>query len=88
MAVENMHDRLRVAVAESSELPEPERFAWGRAGDFLAIVHAPGYDRRIIAAVAAAEFDPADFACIREALGLGPAPAPVDLVRASLDGLN
>ncbi|NJP27063.1 hypothetical protein FLW53_23265 [Microbispora sp. SCL1-1] len=77
-----------MSVAESSELPEPERFAWGRAGDCLAIVHAPGCDRRVIAAVAAAVFEPADFACIREALGFGSRPPLIEVVRRSLDGLN
>ncbi|SDH86040.1 hypothetical protein SAMN05421505_124103, partial [Sinosporangium album] len=54
-----------------------------RAGRFLAIVHAPGYDRRIIAAAAATQFDPDDVVHIRTALGLQPIGA-VDSARAAL----
>ncbi|MFF4779442.1 hypothetical protein ACFY05_42165 [Microtetraspora fusca] len=84
MAFLDTLDRFTVTVAESSELPDPERFAWERAGRFLAIVHAPGYDRRIIAAVAAAQFDGGELEEIREALGFSPSPSAVELARASL----
>lgn len=66
-----MSDELRVAVLESDELPEPEGFAWARAGCCVAIVHRPGYDRRVIAAVAAAAFSPPELVHIRQALGIG-----------------